>query len=140
MQMDIQSQGFSLTDGLRDYVMKRLAYALNHGDDHITQVTVRLSDINGPYDPSNKSGDDKRCLIELRLKAAPAIVIDDTESDLYVAIDRAAERAGRTLARRLARQREFAPGLPVAPEQADWAERIDAPAPPHGPARETRML
>ena len=123
MQMDIRSQGFSLTDGLRDYVMKRLAYGLNHGDGSITRVTVRLSDINGP-----RGGDDKRCFIELRLKAAPAIVIEDTESDLYVAIDRAAERAGRTLARRLARQREFAHGVPEAAVDADWATQADAQA------------
>jgi len=121
MQMDIQSQGFTLTDGIRDYVMKRLAYGLNHGDEAITRVIVRLSDINGP-----RGGDDKRCLIEVRLKATPAVVIEDTEADLYVAIDRAAERAGRTLARRLARQREFAPGLPEAPLDADWAAQVDA--------------
>lgn len=117
MQMDIQSQGFTLTDGIRDYVMKRLAYGLNHGDDHITRVIVRLSDINGP-----RGGDDKRCLIEVRLKAAPAVVIEDTEADLYVAIDRAAERAGRSLARRLARQREFAPNLT---DNSDRAAQID---------------
>lgn len=48
MQMDIQSQGFTLTDSLSDYLKKRLAYALNHGDEYISRVTVRLSDINGP--------------------------------------------------------------------------------------------
>lgn len=104
MQMDIQSQGFPLTASLREYLKKRLAYGLNHGDDYITRVTVRLSDINGP-----RGGADKRCLIEVRLKHLPAVVIEDTEADLYVAIDRAAERASRTLARRLARQRVFAP-------------------------------
>lgn len=114
MQMDIQSQGFTLTDGLRDYLMKRLAYGLNHGGDFITRVTVRLSDINGP-----RGGADKRCFIEVRLKQLPAVVIEDTEADLYVAIDRAAERAGRTLARRLARQREFVPGMSVKLESAD---------------------
>jgi len=113
MHIDIHTQGFTLTPGLREYVEKRLAYALSHGDSGITRLTVRLSDINGP-----KGGDDKRCLIEARLKRVPAVVIEDVEADLYVAIDRAAERAGRALARRLARQREFAPGLPVAPEAA----------------------
>ncbi len=116
MQMDIQSQGFSLTEGIRDYVMKRLAYTLAHGDAAITRIIVRLSDINGP-----RGGDDKRCLIEVRLKAASAVVIEDTEGDLYVAIDRAAERAGRTLARRLARQREFAPGMQEAPAEPEAA-------------------
>lgn len=127
MQMDVQSQGFPLTDGLRDYLMKRLAYGLNHGDESITRVTVRLSDINGP-----RGGADKRCFIEVRLKAAPAVVIEDTEADLYVAIDRAAERAGRALARRLARQREFAPDLPTETDSTDWAGELGEPpdAPP----------
>lgn len=113
MQLDIQSQGFSLTEGLRDYVIKRLAYALNHGDTAITRVIVRLSDVNGP-----RGGDDKRCLVEVRLRAASSVVIEDIEADLYLAIDRAAERAGRTLSRRLARQREFAPGIPVTSASA----------------------
>lgn len=116
MQMDIQSQGFSLTEGIRDYVMRRLAFSLSHGDPAITRIIVRLSDINGP-----RGGDDKRCLIEIRLKAASAVVIEDTEGDLYVAIDRAAERAGRTLTRRLARQREFAPGMQKAPAEPEAA-------------------
>ena len=107
MQTDIQSQGFTLTAGLRDYLMKRLAYNLNHGGEYITRITVRLSDINGP-----RGGADKRCFIEVRLKHLSAVVIDDVEADLYVAIDRAAERAGRTLTRRLSRQRECTPALP----------------------------
>ncbi|MEW5771452.1 MAG: HPF/RaiA family ribosome-associated protein [Pseudomonadota bacterium] len=114
MQMDIQSHGFTLTHGLNDYVAKRLAYGLNHGDDAITRVTVRLSDINGP-----RGGADKRCFIEIRLKRATPVVIEDVEADLYVAIDRAAERASRTVARRLARQREFTPGLHAQGEDAD---------------------
>ena len=105
MQMDIQSRGFTLTDALRDYLMKRLAYALNHGDEYISRVTVRLSEING-----SRGGTDKCCFIEVRLKQKPAVVIEDSEADIYLAIDRAAERTGRTLMRRLARQRGFAPG------------------------------
>lgn len=110
MQMDIQSQGFTLTEGISAYALKRLAYSLNRGDQAISRVNMRLSDINGP-----RGGTDKRCLIEVRIKGQPSVVIEDTEADLYVAIDRAAERAGRTLARRLARQREFAPGIVEAP-------------------------
>lgn len=108
MQVDIQSTGFKLTDGIRASLMKRLTDDLNHGDDHVTRVIVRLSDINGP-----RGGVDKRCFIEVRLKHAPALVIEDTEADLYLAIDRATERAGRAMERSLARQREFAPSLPT---------------------------
>jgi putative sigma-54 modulation protein len=40
----------------------------------------------------------------------PDVVIEDTESDLYVAIDRAVERIERSVARRLERQREHPHG------------------------------
>jgi ribosome-associated translation inhibitor RaiA len=108
MQMDMQCRGFALSDGLRDYVKKRLAYSLKCGDEHVGRVIVRLSDIHGP-----RGGEEKRCYLELRLKGLPEVVIEDTEADLYVAIDRAAERAGRALARSLARHREFAPARQV---------------------------
>ncbi|MNV17825.1 hypothetical protein D3C71_1086260 [compost metagenome] len=31
MQMAIQFRGFELTEGMHDYLSKRLAYSLNHG-------------------------------------------------------------------------------------------------------------
>lgn len=103
MQVHIHADDFDLTEGLRDYVAKRLAYALHHGRDIISRIVVRLSDVNGP-----RGGFYKRCGIEVRLKGASAIAIDDTQTDLYVAIDRAAERTGRTLGRRIARRHQLA--------------------------------
>lgn len=102
MNLQIQAQNFALTEGLRHHVAARLAYALNHGRDIVTRVVVRMSDVNGP-----RGGVDKCCGIEVRLKGAPALIVEDTQADLYVAIDRASERIGRTLDRRLARQRHF---------------------------------
>ncbi len=112
MNIQIHAQDFTLTEGLREHVTRRLTYALNHGQDIVSRIVVRLSDINGP-----RGGLDKRCGIEIRLKGASAVAIEDTEADLYVAIDRAAERAGRTLDRRLARQRDF-PVVSVSRKQA----------------------
>lgn len=109
MQMNIQCCGFDLTPGLRDYTSKRLAYSLRFGNAHIMRLTVRLSDVNGP-----RGGEDKRCCIELRLKRLSDVVIEDTETDLYAAIDRAAGRAARTLARRLTRSRRRQPGIRLA--------------------------
>lgn len=102
MQILIHSEGFSLTDGLHQHIVKRLAYALNHGRDRVSRIVVRLSDVNGP-----RGGVDKRCGIEVRLKGGRAIAIDDTQADLYVAIDRAAGRTRRTLGRRIARSQRL---------------------------------
>lgn len=102
MQLDIQTSGFSLTNGIRDYTTRRLQFALNRNDNHITRVQVRLADINGP-----RGGVDKRCQIDISLAGHNDIVIEDTETNLYVAIDRASDRCARTLTRRLERAREF---------------------------------
>ena len=101
MQIDIQARNFSLTDALRSHAERRLRFALTCCDDHIQRVVVRLSDINGP-----RGGADKRCHLQVVLAGLPDVVIEDTEADLYVAIDRATDRAGRTVGRRLARQRD----------------------------------
>ena len=102
MHIDIQARGFELTDGLREHTMRRLSFATDWARDEVRRVTVRLSDINGP-----RGGEDKRCLIQIPLAGRTDIVIDELDSDLYVAIDRVAERAGRTLDRRLSRSRQF---------------------------------
>ncbi len=117
MQLQIRSDDFDLTEGLHDHIVKRLAYALNHGRNMVSRIVVRLSDVNGP-----RGGVDKRCGIEVRLKGASAIAIEDTQADLYLAIDRAAERIGRTLDRRIARRHRFA----RAGEASRWA-REDEP-------------
>jgi len=101
MQIDIQARQFPLTDALRSHAEWQLRFALTYFDNHIKRVVMRLFDINGPSD-----GTEKRCHLQVVLAGLPDVVIEDTEADLYVAIDRATDRAGRTVERRLARQRD----------------------------------
>jgi len=100
MNIHIQARGLALTSALREHVKRRLQFALGWADGRLRQISVRLSDENGP-----RGGEDKRCRIQITFPGAPSVVIDDTEADLYVAIDRAADRAGRSVTRRLERQR-----------------------------------
>lgn len=102
MHTIIQSRGFTMTKAIRDYTERRLRYAVSFAGGYIGRVTVRLSDINGP-----RGGEDKRCQLVLTLKGMPSVVIEDIESNLYTAIDRAAERAGRTIARLLDRKHAY---------------------------------
>ena len=99
MQIDIQARDFSLTDALRSHAERRLRFALTCCDDHIHRIVMRLSDINGP-----RGGADKLCHLQVVLDGLPDVVIEDIEADLYVAIDRATDRAGRTLVRKIDRQ------------------------------------
>lgn len=102
MQIDIQARDFSLTESLRDYAVRRLGFALTSCNDHVQKVVMRLSDINGP-----RGGEDKRCHLQLVLAGMPDVVIEDIETDMYVAIDRASNRAGRTLVRKIGRQKSL---------------------------------
>ncbi len=99
MQIDIQTRNFSLTDALRSHAERRLRFALTCCDDHIQRVVMRLSDINGP-----RGGADKRCHLQVVLDGLPDVVVEDIEADLYIAIDRATDRAERTLLRKIDRQ------------------------------------
>ncbi|MGB5177982.1 MAG: HPF/RaiA family ribosome-associated protein [Gammaproteobacteria bacterium] len=99
MQIDIQARDFPLTVALRSHAEQRLHFALACLDDHIQRVALQLSVINGP-----RGGKDKRCYMQVMLAGLSDIVIEDIEADLYVAIDRAVDRAGRTVVRKLDRQ------------------------------------
>ena len=99
MQIDIQTRNFSLTDALRSHAERRLRFALTCCDDHIQRVVMRLSDINGP-----RGGVNKCCHLQVVLAGLLDVVVEDIEADLYVAIDRAADRARRTVIRKIDRQ------------------------------------
>jgi ribosomal subunit interface protein len=99
MQIDIQTHNFALTNALRSYAERRLRFALTWADNRIQRIIVRLSDINGP-----RGGEDKRCQLQVVLAGLPDVVVEDIEASLYFAIDRAADRAGRTVTRKLSRK------------------------------------
>src|SRR5512134_737287 len=96
MQIDIQARGFKLTEGLRNQAERRVRFALGSTTGRVRSVVMRLADENGP-----RGGLDKRCTIRATLSGAPPVIIEQREADLYVAIDRAADRAGRAVSRRL---------------------------------------
>lgn len=96
MRIDARACDFPLTDSLCSHAERRLRFALTCCDDHIRRVIMRLSDRNGP-----RGGTDKRCHLQVVLAGLPAVVVEDMEADLYVAIDRATDRAGRALVRRI---------------------------------------
>jgi ribosome hibernation promoting factor len=99
MQIDIQARHFSLTNALRSHAEHRLRLALTCCGDHIQRIVMRLSDISSSRGKANK-----HCHLQVVLAGMPDVVIEDTETNLYVAINRAADRAGRTLVRRVNRQ------------------------------------
>lgn len=96
MNVDIQALGFSITPALSEHAKRRLGFVLTRRSERIRRVVVRLGDENGP-----RGGRDKFCRIQVYLANAPVAVIEQTGDDLYTVIDRATDRAGRTVCRHL---------------------------------------
>lgn len=96
MQLDIQARGFTLTEALRQHCERRLRFALGAAGGRLRGVSVRLSDVNGP-----RGGVDKRCILRATATGMPPVVIAHDEADVYVAVDRAADRLARSLTRKL---------------------------------------
>jgi putative sigma-54 modulation protein len=103
MKVQVKARHFSLTNELKQYVKKRLKFALDTRYQQVKRVEVMLSDINGP-----KGGEDKRCQILLKIDGQTDVVVDDVQSHLYSAIDRAVSRASRSVAKRVTRLRHKA--------------------------------
>ncbi|WP_332879108.1 HPF/RaiA family ribosome-associated protein [Massilia sp. S19_KUP03_FR1] len=123
MRPTIQAHGFQLSQALRTHTELRVATALGWASEHMRQLDISLSDINGP-----RGGVDKRCRIHVLLGGGREVIIEDVEADLYVAINRAADRAGRTIVRQIQRRRDFSHQRPAPVELSELSHGPEANA------------
>ncbi len=102
MRFSVSGDRVRVTTGLREYIDRRLYFALGRFSTAIDNVSVRVGDVNGP-----RGGVDKRCRIVVKLRASGSnpIAVDDHDEDLHAAVARASGRAGRTVARAIERKR-----------------------------------
>ena len=101
MQIDVRGLGIPIIAPHLDHAQRRLRFALSRYRVWVKRVVVRLGDTNGL-----RGGADNFCRMQVYLEHAPPVLIEDAGADLYVVIDRAAERAGRNVAKRIDRLHE----------------------------------
>lgn len=113
MRLFIAGRGVEITPELREHVMRRLRFALAPFAERIIRVAVKLE-----HRPGAEDGAAKLCKLLVRLAGIPSVVVGQEGADLITAIDRAADRAGylvdRRLKRSLATRRERPPQLSKA--------------------------
>lgn len=98
MHLEIRGQHLDVGRAARFHAERRLRFALGRFASRVGRVAVRVADVNGP-----RGGTDKRCRIVVALGGAGTVVVEDRDADVYAAIDAAADRAGRLVARALHR-------------------------------------
>ena len=97
MQIAIHFSDADLTGAVHSYVERRLRFALSRFGGRVGHVTVRMS-ADGPVS--------SRCRIEAELLPFGHVAVEETDSDLFAAIDRVTGRIGRLFSRKLERTRE----------------------------------
>jgi ribosome hibernation promoting factor len=102
MRFSVSGDRVKVTTALREYIDRRLYFALGRFGPAIDHVSVRVGDVNGP-----RGGVDKHCQIVVKLRASGSnpIAVDDNDEDLRAAVAQASNRAGRTVARAIERKR-----------------------------------
>lgn len=88
MDIQITQKDLSLTPADNTYINNRLYFALAANNQGISGAQVSLCAI-----PGFESESMHHCRVEVELTNGRSVIGDSTESDIYVAIDRAVERS-----------------------------------------------
>jgi ribosomal subunit interface protein len=102
MKIEIRERSVKVPTKLRAHVEHMLDLALGKFDARIARVSVRFS--NGPAETGRLH---KQCVIEVVVRPERSVRVEDSDTDPFVAVDRASERIAKALARALAREREL---------------------------------
>jgi putative sigma-54 modulation protein len=97
MQIQIRRRNVALTSELHAHIDRRLQFSLGRFRSRLRSAMIHLEDLNGP-----KGGVDQECKLTIHTLWHREIVIEERDVDMFVAVARAAERAGRSVERQTA--------------------------------------
>jgi len=81
------------TEEMREPLEATIADAFERYSDHLTRIEVKISDENGDKD----SDDDKRCVLEVRLKGIQPLVVTSHGDTIENAVDNAIDKMKTSL-------------------------------------------
>ena len=99
MSISVRGRHLAVSDALKAYGVRRLTFAIGSFGSLVSDVEVRVGDMNGP-----RGGVDKTSLITAVLRPAGTLVARARHANAYSAIDRAAVRIRALLVRHVQRR------------------------------------
>lgn len=102
MNLVLQTRNMTVNSQLREWIERRLAFALGRFASRLTEVRAVLTDENGP-----RGGLDRHCSLEARLKSAGSVVVDVIDTETETAVSRAADRLARRIRDTFERRRDI---------------------------------
>jgi ribosome-associated translation inhibitor RaiA len=100
MLVKLQSHGVDLARVLERQVERRLRLVLGASAACVRRATVDLHDVDGPH-----GGAGQRCSVRVALSPSGSVRTEATDPDLLIALERAADRARRSIRRAVERRR-----------------------------------
>ena len=100
MRVEIRARRGRLTRSLEEQLERRLWFALAKFGGRIRRISAFLEDINGP-----RGGEDQHCRIEVSMVPSGTIMAEATDTEVPLAVGRAAERVARRVRDALERER-----------------------------------
>jgi putative sigma-54 modulation protein len=100
MEVEVRIQDNDLGVAVRNYSVRRMRFAMGPFSSRVGRIVIRISDVNG-----TRGGVDQCCHVTAELLPSGKVVVEQVDADLFAAIDRACERAGRSLSREIQRVR-----------------------------------
>lgn len=118
MKVLVRSRTYPVSGRLLTHLERRLQFSLGRLSPRIRRVTAYLDDANGP-----RGGGDKVCRLGIRLHPTGSVIAEQTGTSMLAAIDLAADRAARSVARALGRARDWRRGASTS--RRTWAEHLN---------------
>lgn len=101
MQIEIVHRNVCVTREQKVWIDRRMHFALARFDGRVRQASLVFSDVNGA-----RGGIDKKCRMLVTLAPQGEIVLEEMASNIEAAVSIVADRASRTIARQLERQKD----------------------------------
>jgi hypothetical protein len=102
--MTIIDRSGNVSAAMREFVKRRLLFALSRFTAKIAHVSVSVSGVGGP-----RGGLERLCRVSVRLRRLGRVSVSSQDAETETSVARAAERAGRAVARRVEQHQRFSP-------------------------------
>lgn len=94
MQLDVRIHNVDVSEIINNYLERRLRFALGRFGERVGNISVRVS---------RNARTEMECRISTELRPFGRVAVEETDTDLFAAIDRATGRIGRLFGRELQR-------------------------------------
>src|SRR5690348_1169536 len=104
MQMEIRVSKVDVSEAVQRYVARRLHFSLGRFAGRVGRLEVRITGSERLHGARNQ------CYIEVEIVPFGKVTVEESSSDMHIAIDRATSRIGRAFAHELDRIRDLRVG------------------------------